>query len=818
MTIDLVLLLIIIAFSFIINILFFVKKHVDTKETRLYGVISLVNLIGLIMEFVSIYTVRVLGTESLLSVVVNKGYYVYLLVFLLLFSLYVVNIAELSNSKFDVFYEKMYKIIRIALYVVFSISLLGVCLLDINLSGGSELIYASGSAVNLVYNVYIVSIFCFIIYIIRNIDDLKKNGRNIPIIIFIIMGIISIYLLNNNPGMIFHAVYEFIIVFLMYHTIDNPDVKLLEKLEIAKQEVNEANRAKTDFLSSMSHEIRTPLNSIVGFSDCLLDSDNIDDIKNNAHDIVNASESLLEVINGILDVSKIEAGNIEIKSSAYNSFEVFKSVADLISPKMMGKGLDFSFSIAPDVPKTLYGDSTNIKKIISNLLTNAYKYTDNGFVKYDIKCVNVGDYVKLIISVEDSGIGIKREDLDKLFVKFQRLDVAKNETSDGTGLGLAVIKQLAELMGGKVIVYSEYGKGTKFTVLINQYIVKEDISSERQFKKMLDLTNVKILLVDDNNLNLKVSTKILEKYNANSITKCGSGFECLDLIRNGNKYDVILLDDMMPKMSGVETLAELRKIEGFNTPVIALTANAILGMKDKYIEAGFDDYLAKPINKNILIEVMNKVLINSVSENNPDIKTLDSDSTKKYQGVIPVDDNFIYKVSNNMMDLSYDNQELDNTNPTTSELDTSQEVDVNSVVQEVEASTTAEDETNSSTSEVLTGEDYLRNNGVDLDKALELLGDMEMYNSTVSDFLDEVDDKWNRIVEYKNSSDMKNYAIEVHSLKSDSKYLGLMELADVAYQHELKSKENDTEYVNNHFSELEQAYNKWIDIIKKYNK
>lgn len=548
---------------------------------------------------------------------------------------------------------------------------------------------------------------------------------------------------------------------------------MLEKLGIAKQEVNKANKAKMDFLSNMSHEIRTPLNSIVGFSDCLLDTDDVGEIKSNAKDIINASENLLEVVNGILDGSKIEAGNIEIKNASYDSAETFNSIADLIAPKIRDKGLEFKCYVAPDIPKTLYGDSINIKKIISNLLINACKYTEDGFIKYDVSCVNTGDYVKLIISVEDTGVGIKRQDFDKIFSKLQRLDIDKKD--DDSGLGLAVIKQLTELMGGKVIVHSEYGKGTIFTILINQYIVNDGPAVvERKYNKMLDLSNVRILLVDDNSLNLKVSSKILEKYNANRITMCSSGFECLDLINSGNEFDIIFLDDMMPKMTGVETLKKLKKIEGFKTPVVALTANAILGMKDKYIEAGFDDYLSKPINKSILIEVLNKILIESVTDNSVVVTDNKNKNVKKYPDVIPVDDAFTFKVGN-QMSLSSEKEE-----------------------------------------EVY-DEKYLEKNGIDVNAALEVLGDMEMYNSTMQEFINGVADKWNKIVEYKDSSDMENYAIQVHSLKSDSKYLGLTSLADVAYQHELKSKENDIDYVNSHFSELEEQYNKTLEIVKKYN-
>ena len=781
MTVELVFLMLLISFSLILNIMFYSKKHVDTKETRIYGIVAFINLIGILLEVFSVLAIEYFGINSVVSIITNKCYLISLLCFGFTFSLYVLNAAQLSSSKFDVFYEKLYKRITILMYVLFALTLFGVCILDISLFEGNSLAYAYGDAVNLVYNIYELCAFCYFVSIAVNIDTIKNNKRIIPILVFFVIVIVSSYLMKNYPGMLFMAAFETLIVFLMYHTIENPDVKMLEKLGIAKQEVNKANKAKMDFLSNMSHEIRTPLNSIVGFSDCLLDTDDVGEIKSNAKDIINASENLLEVVNGILDGSKIEAGNIEIKNASYDSAETFNSIADLIAPKIRDKGLEFKCYVAPDIPKTLYGDSINIKKIISNLLINACKYTEDGFIKYDVSCVNTGDYVKLIISVEDTGVGIKRQDFDKIFSKLQRLDIDKKD--DDSGLGLAVIKQLTELMGGKVIVHSEYGKGTIFTILINQYIVNDDPAVvERKYNKMLDLSNVRILLVDDNNLNLKVSSKILEKYNANRITMCSSGFECLDLINSGNEYDIIFLDDMMPKMTGVETLKKLKEIEGFKTPVVALTANAILGMKDKYIEAGFDDYLSKPINKSILIEVLNKILIESVTDNSGvvsgDNKKKD---VKKYPDVIPVDDAFTFKVGNQMSLSSEKEAES----------------------KEIEA-------------EVF-DEKYLEKNGVDVKAALEVLGDMEMYNSTMQEFIDGVADKWNKIVEYRDNSDMENYAIQVHSLKSDSKYLGLTSLADVAYQHELKSKENDIDYVNSHFKELEEQYNKTLEIVKKYN-
>ena len=360
----------------------------------------------------------------------------------------------------------------------------------------------------------------------------------------------------------------------------------------------------------------------------------------------------IEIVNGILDVSKIEAGKMDIVSSPYNTHDVFNELAKLITPRMNEKGIDFSYYMAPDIPKTLYGDHANIKKIVTNLLSNACKYTDSGFVKYEVNCVNMKNYTRLIISVEDSGRGIKKQNIDKMFTKFQRLEEDKNTTIEGTGLGLAITKQLTELMGGKIIVHSVYGTGSKFTIVLNQKIETKDIVPEHRYKTTLNLNDVKILLVDDTVLNLKVAKKLLERHNANCITTIESGFDCLNRIENGEVYDVILLDDMMPKMSGVETLKKLKEISGFKIPVIALTANAITGMKEKYLSEGFNSYLAKPIQDDELIRAMNEVLGRTVTEQMEVVKSeepeKEDEEENKTNEIIPVEENIELELGNKL--------------------------------------------------------------------------------------------------------------------------------------------------------------------------
>ena len=410
-----------------------------------------------------------------------------------------------------------------------------------------------------------------------------------------------------NPALI-------LITFIMYFTIENPDLLLMEQLNIAKDQAEKANAAKTDFLSNMSHEIRTPLNAIVGFSNLLLENERIpDDAKDEVKDIIMASENLLEIVNGILDISKIEANKLEIINTEYDFNKLTSELIALTKGRIGDKPLEFKVNIDETIPRVLYGDSQRLKQVAVNILTNAVKYTKEGWIELKISSVIKDGICRLILSVEDTGIGIKPENINKLFNRFERIDLEENMTIEGTGLGLAITKKLVELMNGKIVVQSVYGKGSKFTVSVDQRIVEnptiklEELVSE---KPHIEVSDKKVLLVDDNKINLKVAERLLDSYGVKT-ESVESGFECIDKIKTGNKYDLILLDDMMPKLSGVETLHKLKiEIEGFNIPVVALTANALTGMKEKYLADGFNDYLSKPINKEELNRVINAYLNN----------------------------------------------------------------------------------------------------------------------------------------------------------------------------------------------------------------
>ena len=423
------------------------------------------------------------------------------------------------------------------------------------------------------------------------------------------MGTIATIVQALFPNMLLITPVEAVITLLTYFYIENPDMKVAAQLNEAKLQAEKANNAKTDFLSSMSHEIRTPLNAIVGFSQALMEENLPSSAQEEVKYIVDASETLLEIVNSILDISKIEANKLEIIDKEYNFKKVYDELCALTKARLGEKPLELRFSYDDTIPQVLYGDDVRIKQIILNLLTNSIKYTKYGFVDFSVKSVIKGDMCRLIISVEDSGIGIKKENLEKLFTKFERFE-EKNTTIEGTGLGLAITKRLVELMHGQLVVHSVFGEGSKFTLVIDQKIVKGvitiDQAEEGNFVD-INCANKEILLVDDNKLNLKVAARLLETYKAN-ITMVESGAETIDLIKSGKVYDLILMDDMMPKMSGVETFKELKKIPGYNIPTVILTANAIEGMRDKYLNDGFDDYLSKPINKIELNRVINRFL------------------------------------------------------------------------------------------------------------------------------------------------------------------------------------------------------------------
>ncbi len=401
------------------------------------------------------------------------------------------------------------------------------------------------------------------------------------------------------------------------------------KLAVVAEAANQANEAKSYFLSTMSHDIRTPMNAIIGMNEMILRDSRDDVIAMYSENIKAAGNTLLGIINDILDFSKIEAGKMEIMEVDYNCASLLNDIVNMVQRKADEKNLDFRLDVDPDIPRCLHGDEIRIKQVITNILSNAVKYTKEGSVTFSIKsseCKDNSGYVMLHVSVEDTGIGIKKEDLDKLFVAFERIDEKKNRNIEGTGLGMAIAQSFLNMMGSRIQVESEYGKGSVFSFDLKQKVVqweplgefdsayKSFLRERQQYKVQFVAPDARVLVVDDNVINLKVFVNLLRETRI-QIDTAESGDACLALYKQ-NSYDVIFLDHMMPDKDGIETIKEMKECKetlNAKTPIVCLTANAVSGMREMYINAGFDDYITKPIDtvklENMLLTYLSPDLV-----------------------------------------------------------------------------------------------------------------------------------------------------------------------------------------------------------------
>ena len=538
---------------------------------------------------------------------------------------------------------------------------------------------------------------------------------------------------------------------------------LIANLRDETIKASESNKAKSEFLANMSHEIRTPINAIMGMNELIMREPINDTVMDYSQTIKSASESLLDIINDILDLSKIEQGKLEIIEEDYNLPELLDLTEKVIRVKAAEKNLSFNVFVDENLPTKLYGDSKRIRETMINILNNAVKYTHEGSVEFRVFPETAMDGTfYLCYSVKDTGIGIKETDREKLFNSFERLEEGKNKNIEGTGLGLAITNKLVNLMDGQMTFSSVYGKGTTFIIKFPQKIVDSapigdlndylsaHISENANNIKPFICPEAKILVVDDNVVNLKVATGLLSVTHAQVYT-CKSGFEMLELIKN-NKYDMILLDHMMPEIDGVETLNKSKSIEdnmSYGAPVIALTANAIKGAKEIYIGYGFTDYLSKPMHGNDLFAMMRKYL--------PDF--------------------YIKEIEDAPQNIT----------------------DANSGSDTSIGNLTVDTDSKATPAGTL----------INKEAALVNFGGMEdFYDETLALYRDVMPEKISDLERFYSEKDIDQYRIAVHAMKSSSRSLGADSLADLSLSLENACKESDLDFINDNHAKLIEMCNK----------
>lgn len=603
-----------LVFLSLVGIMYLSKKKFKNLENNIFAFLLVFTMFLLFLEIACCYTMHIREKFPLVNEILCRGYVLGTIIWTTCFIAYIWSLGAKNSKKVR---TRIIVVSSIVISVLFGIS----CFNPVTYTGGNgELYVIGGEAVSVVYVAGFAMVTALLFFLLKN--NLKLPWAQRAPIYFVVVFFAVVTAFQVLSGYDFNDL-TYIFAFgvtALYFTIESQDNKLINELEKSKEKAIEADKAKTEFLSNMSHEIRTPLNTIMGFSESLLGEEVLTEevVKRDTKSIHDASVNLLDLVNNILDVSRIESGKEVLEEKEYVLENLIFDINSVISSKISKDDLKFEININKNIPSKYYGDSSKIYKIIICVLQNAIKYTNYGSITLKVDGDKSDDEMfKFDFSILNTGHAMKMEDFEKDFNDFVKLGNSTQNNIDSVTLGLIIAKRLVNILGGEIKFINEPGKGTQYHVIINQKIIDEkeigdifeaknnDITSSGS---LINLTGKKILIVDDNKINIKLASRLLESYHF-EIDEALSGNECLEKVKQ-SKYDLIFLDHMMPEMDGIATM-KLLKESGYNIPpVIALTANSYSGLKEKYLEVGFSDYLSKPINFKELNKLINKFFYN----------------------------------------------------------------------------------------------------------------------------------------------------------------------------------------------------------------
>ena len=601
---------------------FYFYSERKTASANWFSSLLITAVVQLLFDICSVYTVNHLETVSpILNRIVHCIFMSLLLALFLIAYKYLEALIEEAKG------ERIQRNKFVVIPVI--IATLSLCFLPIKYVETPKGNYSHGPAVFGVYVGVALSIALIIRLLIKHGKDIPKKKRTAVMIAMLSEAPVAVYQIFVPTSLISClGITLFIIGF--YMTVENPDARLVKLLEKETKRADVANQAKTNFLANMSHEIRTPINAVLGMNEMILRESKERNVKEYARDVQGAAKSLLSIINDILDITKIEAGKLTIIPAEYAFSSMVHDVTNMISFKARAKELDFKVMIDEKIPSVLRGDDVRIRQILVNLLNNAVKYTHEGEITLEaglLPCEQENT-VRISFVVKDTGIGIKEEDIQKLYIPFERIEEKRNRNIEGTGLGMNITMQLLALLDSKLKIKSEYGIGSEFSFVLSQEIINpepigklgEQIkaeNSEYDYQTYFEAPEAKILVVDDNEMNRKVFCSLL-KDTKMQIAEAASGKECIEKVKK-TAFHIIFMDHMMPEMDGIETLKVMKNMEDYpskDTPVVILTANAIVGAREQYLGEGFQAFLSKPIDfqklEEIIGELLDKKLIHHV--------------------------------------------------------------------------------------------------------------------------------------------------------------------------------------------------------------